>query len=83
MVKQTTQNGGSSSIIWNNLEEMVRMKVMEFIQTLLEAEVTELLGRWKSERCTAVDSPPAYRNGYGKARRLTLGCGTITVSRSP
>jgi transposase-like protein len=57
------------------------MKVREFIQTLLEAEMTELLGRRKSERRTAVDSPPAYRNGYGKARRLTLGCGTIKVNR--
>jgi len=81
MAKQTTQSGDSSSIIWDNLEEMVRMKVREFIQTLLEAEMTELLGRRKSERRTAVDSPPAYRNGYGKARRLTLGCGTIKVNR--
>ena len=42
MAKQTTQTGDSSSIIWDNLEEMVRMKVREFIQTLLEAEVTRL-----------------------------------------
>jgi putative transposase len=81
MGKQTTQTGDSSSIIWDNLDEMVRMKVREFIQTLLEAEVTELLGRRKSERCTAVDNPLVYRNGYGKARRLTLGCGTIKVYR--
>jgi transposase-like protein len=55
--------------------------VQEFIQSLLEEEITELLGRQKSERRQAVDSPPAYRNGHGKARRLTLGCGTITVHR--
>ncbi len=81
MVKQTTQNTESSSIIWNNLEEMVRMKVREFIQGLLEAEIDELLGRQKSERRRLVDSPPVYRNGYGKKRRLTLGCGTIVVQR--
>jgi transposase-like protein len=28
-----------------------------------------------------VDSKPVYRNGHGKERRLTLGCGTITVCR--
>ena len=48
MVKQTTQVRESSSIIWNNLEEMVRLKVREFIQNLLEAEIEELLGRQKS-----------------------------------
>ena len=81
MVKQTTQNTGSSSIIWNSLEEMVRVKVREFIQSLLEAEIEELLGRQKSERRKLVDSLPVYRNGYGKERKLTLGCGTITVYR--
>ena len=50
MVKQTTQDKESSNIIWNNLEEMVRLKVRDFIQTLLEAEIEELLGRQKSER---------------------------------
>jgi putative transposase len=81
MVKQTTQNKESSSIIWNNLEEMVRMKVREFIQSLLEAEVEELLGRQKSERRQIADSETVYRNGYGKERRLTLGCGTIKLRR--
>jgi putative transposase len=81
MVKQTTQDKESSSIIWNNLEEMVRLKVRDFIQTLLEAEIEDLLGRQKSERRKPVDSPPAYRNGYGKGRKLTLGCGTITLRR--
>lgn len=63
------------------MEEWVRRKVQEFIQSLLEEEVTELIGREKSERRQAVDSPPVYRNGHGKARRLTLGCGTVTVAR--
>lgn len=81
MAKQITRSNESSSIIWNNLEEMVRVKVREFIQGLLEAEIDELLGRTKSERRKLVDSPPAYRNGYGKPRKLTLGCGTIAVQR--
>jgi transposase-like protein len=81
MVKQITQDKGSSNIIWNNLEEMVRMRVRDFIQTLLEAEVEELLGRQKSERRQIADISAAYRNGYGKERRLTLGCGTIKIRR--
>lgn len=81
MGKLTTGHAESSSEVWDCLEEMVRVKVREFIQSLLEDEVTELLGRGKSERHEVLDGPPAYRNGYGKRRRLTLGCGTITVRR--
>ena len=60
---------------------MVRLRVRDFIQTLLEAEVEDLLGRHKSERRQIADSSKAYRNGYGKERNLTLGCGTIRVRR--
>jgi len=38
--------------------------------------------RKKSERREATDSLPVYGEGYGKPRKLTLGCGTITVHRS-
>jgi len=81
MRKQTTTGNQTSRIVWDNLEEWVRRKVQEFIQSLLEEEIAELLGRQKSERRKAVDSSPAYRNGYGKERKLTLGCGTITLRR--
>ena len=81
MGKQTTNGSQPSRIVWDNLEEWVRRKVQELIQSLLEEEVTELIGRRKSERRKVVDSSPAYRNGYGKARRLTMGCGTVTVYR--
>ena len=81
MGKQTITKSHASRIIWDNLEEWVRKKVQEFIQSLLEEEVTELLARKKSERRKAVDSFPGYRNGYGKERKLTLGCGTITLRR--
>jgi len=59
----------------------VRDHVQQFIQALLEEEVTGLLGRTKSARREAVDVPSGYRNGYGKPRRLTLTNGTITVRR--
>ena len=81
MEKQSTIGIGTSRIVWDNLEEWVRKKVQEFIQSILEEEVMELLGRKKSERHKAVDGSPGYRNGYGKERKLTLGCGTITLRR--
>lgn len=81
MGKQTTTGDKASRVFWENLEEWVRVKVQELIQRLLEEEVTELLGRQKSERRQIVDSMPVYRNGHGKPKKLTLGCGTITVKR--
>lgn len=47
----------------------------------LETEIADLLGRARHQRRQAVDAAPGYRNGYGKPRRLTMGCGTITVRR--
>jgi transposase-like protein len=61
---------------WEHLADFVREHVQQFIQALLEEEVTELLGRTKSARREAIDATPGYRNGYGKSRRLTLTNGT-------
>lgn len=60
---------------------MVREQAQAFIQRVLEEEVTELLGRGKSERIEVVDGPRGYRNGYGKPRKLTMSSGTITLRR--
>ena len=76
--KSTTPEPNASRT-WERLEDFVREHVQRFIQSLLEEEVTELLGRTKSARREAVDAAPGYRNGYGKPRRLTLTSGTITV----
>ena len=67
--------------MWETLEGMVREKAPEFIQQIMEEEVTELLGREKSERRSTVDSAEGYRNGYGKPRRLAMSSGTITLRR--
>jgi putative transposase len=71
----------STTPMWESLEGLVREKAQEMIQQILEEEVTELLGRQKSERKAAVDAPAGYRNGHGKPRRLSLSSGTITVRR--
>ena len=67
--------------MWETLEGMVREKAQEFIQQIMEEEVTELLGREKSERRSTVDSAEGYRNGYGKPGRLAMSSGTITLRR--
>ena len=51
--------GTSSRPIWETLEGMVREKVQEFIQQIMEEEVTELLGRDKSERRSGWKRPRA------------------------
>ena len=48
----------STTAMWEGLEGVVREKAQEFIQQILEEEVTELLGREKSERKAAVDAAP-------------------------
>jgi transposase-like protein len=81
MEQDITCEQRAQRVTWETLEACVRAKAQEFIQGLLEEEVTELLGRGKSERRAVVDAPAGYRNGHGKPRRLTLGSGTITVRR--
>lgn len=66
---------------WSELEEHVRGKIQGWIQDLLQQEITELLGRRKSERRAAVDGAVGYRNGYGKPRRISMMAGTIVVNR--
>ena len=79
MQEQHTETDVSSSSPWDRLEDFARAHVQRFIQALWEEEVTEVLGRAKSVRRTAVDAPAGSRNGHGTLRRLALTSGTITV----
>ena len=63
-------------IFYEELEEYARGKIREHLQDLLELEVTEWLGREKSERKGNALEQPGYRNGYGKPRRFTTRLGT-------
>lgn len=80
MGKQTTVAQATLRPDWTDLEAMVRERIQTWLQELLEEEVTEVLRRQKWERRAAVDGQ-GYRNGYGKPRRFTLSCGTVTVRR--
>lgn len=80
-MKKIITEPATSSATWETLETFARAQVQDFIQQLLEDEVTELLGRQKSVRRAAVDAPTGARNGHGKPRKLALMNGTITVRR--
>jgi putative transposase len=80
MKKQSIEGTEPSRVKWENLEAWVRGHVQGFIQQVLIEEVSAFLGREKSQRRRPLDER-GYRNGYGKPRRLTLSCGTITVQR--
>ena len=81
MGKRSTGSWSESRPEWDQLEDWVRGQVQELIQELLEEEVTEFLGRAKSARRSESDNETGYRNGYGRARRLTLSSGTIQLRR--
>lgn len=82
MEKDTTNKTEISRKKYEYLEEMVRQKAQEFIQDILEEEITDFLGRKKSERIKeGIDMQPGYRNGYGDPRRLAMMNGTITLKR--
>lgn len=63
------------------METFARSGVQQLLQKLLDEEVTELLGRGRSERRAGVDAEAGYRNGYGKPRKLTMSSGTVTIKR--
>jgi len=81
MRKETTEETRSSRVAWETLEGWARAEIQGWLQDMLVVEVTELLGREKSERRVPVDANPGYRNGYGKPRNLTMSMGTVTVRR--
>lgn len=80
MPKKIDAAAAESRPVWETLESYARGRIQEFMQLLLEDEVTELIGRVKSER-RGPGEPAVYRNGYGKSRRLALMSGTIRVQR--
>jgi putative transposase len=71
----------SKRILYEELEEFARLKIRQHLQDMLEQEVTEWLGREKSERKGKALEQCGYRNGYGKKRRFTLSLGTIEIRR--
>ncbi len=81
MVEKHSGTEESKEKFYLELERFAREKVRFHLQDLLEQEVTEWLGRNKSERKINAKEQAGYRNGYGRARRLTMSLGTIELRR--
>jgi len=82
MKKHSKEREEKARVNYQDLDEAVREKMQGYIQDILEEEVTEFLGRRKSERRKErVDTPQGYRNGHGKSRKLALMNGTVTLRR--
>jgi transposase-like protein len=79
MSKPSIQDGLRSSLVWEQLQGWLQEQVQALLQEALEQEFTEALGRLKSARRGAQGG--AYRNGHGRARRLTTTVGTVELRR--
>ena len=81
MTKESTERVAASSPTWATLEAFALRGIQQLLQQTLEREVDELLARGRYQRRAVVDAPIGYRNGFGKARRLSLSSGTIVLRR--
>ena len=82
MKEKTTPSEPASRVCYDTMEAHARSCIQRWLQELLEAEVTEFLGRTKSQRRAELEEArPDYRNGYGKPRKVALTAGTITLRR--
>jgi len=79
MSKPSIQGNLGSSPIWERLQDWLQEQVQALLQDALEQELTEALGRLKSERRDSESD--AYRNGHGRPRRLTTTVGTVELRR--
>jgi len=81
MHKDSTIISIKQPVSFETVENAVRGHIQGWLQDILDEEVTEFLGRAKSERKKEIDPSPGYRNGHGKPRKLTLSSGTIELRR--
>jgi len=73
--EKTTE--GKSLKTGDYLEELVRAGAREMLNLALREEVSAFLGRDWHERS---EEFKGYRNGYGKPRKIVVGCGSVEVS---
>jgi putative transposase len=82
MKEKITTTESASTVCYEAMEAQARSCIQSWLQDLLESEVTEFLGRGKSQRRAELEAARlGYRNGYGKPRKVALTAGTITVRR--
>ena len=62
----------------HTLDEHIRIAIQEKLPELLEEEIQEYLGRqWYEHHAEGANKQ--YRNGYGKKRHVSCGCGNISL----
>lgn len=74
------ENNESQSENRTNLDALARAGAQQMLQTALEVEVAEYLGRHASERDEAGHAK-VVRNGHGPVRKVMCGAGTLEVKR--
>lgn len=62
-----------------DLDEIARQGALRMLKDVMEAEVEEFLGRRRYER---TQEYRGFRNGFGKKRKVVVGCGTMEL-RAP
>ena len=76
MKRKTTAAEPASSVCYETIEADARDCIQRWLQELLEAEVTEVLGRAKSHPRAELEEPrEGYHSGYGKPRKVALSSG--------
>jgi len=82
MKQKSTAAESASRVCYQTMEGHARSAIQRWLQELLEEEVSEFLGRAKSQRRADLEQVHAgYRNGHGKPRKVALSSGTVTVRR--
>jgi len=81
MGKLNTEKDGKARYLYENIEELVRMKIQSFMQEILDEEVEAFVGRCRYERKQSIDNGKGYYNGYGKPRKISMKTGTVEVRR--
>jgi len=82
MMRLQDDTGASSTATYEKLETLVRAKMKDFIEDILQEEVTAFLGRaWHERAKGIIDASLGRRNGRGRPRKLALMNGTVTIRR--
>jgi putative transposase len=76
--KKETKQSNIQSPIQLTLDKIVLEGAKRLLGELLEAELTEHLGRLRYEQHMP-ETMKKYRNGYGKERQLVVGSGSIPI----
>ena len=69
MKKSTLESVAPSMPTFATLETWARSSIQDLLQRVLEEEVTELLGRTRYQRRSAVDATPAPATGTANCDR--------------